>query len=224
MVRGKGKQDPRGDIWGENDRKDKKEIYERLKDLIKPAEKDTIIRNQFYNFRQHASFSFFQNWTSCMSYVSLMIEAYVTHTKAMEMAAKELHMKDALTIAVTDHKLREEFRKVKGADNTFTTYEEACRLWDLDNSIRDAFKQNKTITSQDIQALSNHQSKTSSDDRVIKSYKLSGKGHNIKQYPAKDKTCSRCKKWAILHMNVDLLQAFPKVHRFRNYRESHRSG
>ena len=40
-------------------------------------------------------------------------------------------MKDALTIAVTDHKLRKEFRRQKGADNTLAKYEEASRLWVL---------------------------------------------------------------------------------------------
>ena len=50
-----------------------------------------------------------------------MMNANVTHTKAVETAKlpqRGCAWKDALTIAVTDHMLREEFRKMKGADNT----------------------------------------------------------------------------------------------------------
>ena len=49
---------------------------------------------------------------------------------------------------------------MKSADNTLAKYEEVGSLWDLDNSTRDAFNQNKTVTSQDIHAVSNHQTKT----------------------------------------------------------------
>ena len=56
-------------------------------------------------------------------------------------------MKDGLTTAVTHHKFREEFRKLKDADNRLAKYEEAGRISDLDYSTRDAFHQNKTITS-----------------------------------------------------------------------------
>ena len=75
-------------------------------------------------------------------------------------SAKELHMKDTFTIAVTDHNLRKEFKKLKGADNMLAKYEDEGRVWDFDNWTRDAFRQNKAITSQDIHVMSNHQSKT----------------------------------------------------------------
>ena len=103
-------------------------------------------------------------------------------------------MKDAITITVTDHKQRRELRKLKDADNTPAMYEEAGRLWDLDNSNRDAFNQNKTITSKDIHARSNYQNKTNSNDRVIKSCKFCAKDHHIKQCPAKDKTSHKSNK------------------------------
>ena len=84
--------------------------------------------------------------------------------------------------------MKEEFRELKGADNTLANCEETGRLWDLDNSTRDAFNHNKTITPQDIHAMGNHHSKTNSNYRVIKSFKFCSKGHNIKQCPGKDKT------------------------------------
>ena len=73
-----------------------------------------------------------------------------------------------------------DFRKLKGAENTLAKYEEAGRCWNLDNSTRDDFNQNKT-TSVDIHTMSNHQSNTNSKDRVIKFYKFCGKGNKIKQ-------------------------------------------
>ena len=66
-------------------------------------------------------------------------------------------MKDSLSIAVTDHKQREELRKLKDAVNTMVKYEEADRHWDLDKSTRDAFKQKRTM--QTMQTMSNHQIK-----------------------------------------------------------------
>ena len=53
---------------------------------------------------------------------------------------------------------------------------------------------------QDIQAMSTHQSKVNSNntkdnnDKFIKSCRNCGKGHEIKQCPAKDKPCNKCNK------------------------------
>ena len=150
-----------------------KEIYKRLKDPIKPTEKNTIYRNQFYNLRQHAS----QTFSELLSELNLLYELWKFDDEGRcdshkgcgncKTTAKELCMKDALTLAITDNKLREDLRKLKGADNTLAKYGEASRLWNLDNSTKDAFYQNKTITSQDFHAMSNHQSETQSNDRVI---------------------------------------------------------
>ena len=61
----------------------------------------------------------------------------------------------------------------------------------------DAFDQNKTVTSQDIHAMSNHQGKTESNDMVIKSCNLCDKCHKIKQCPAKVKLLIHVTKQAI---------------------------
>ena len=121
-------------------------------------------------------------------------------------------MKDALTITVTDHKLREELRKLKGADNTLAKYEEPGSLWDLDHSTGETFNQNKIITSQDICTMNNHLSKTNSNDRFIKLHKFCGKGK-----------VNKCNKMGPLASKYRYLQAFLKVYRSRNHRESHRS-
>ena len=86
-----------------------------------------------------------ENWTGCVSCVEFDDKGRCNSHKdwrSCKTTAKKLHMKDVLTNAVRDYKLREGFRKLKGADNTLAKYEEADRLWDLGNSIRDAFNQN----------------------------------------------------------------------------------
>ena len=66
------------------------------------------------------------------------------------------------------------------------------------NATRGAFDQTKTLTTQDIHAMSNHQNRTNSNytkennDKFIKSCRNCGKGHKIKQYPVKDKPCNKC--------------------------------
>ena len=53
--------------------------------------------------------------------------------------------------------------------------------------------------------MSNHQTRTNSNTRFTKSYKFCGKGHKIKQDPAKYKTCNRCNKLSHFPVNVEPL-------------------
>ena len=126
----------------------------KVKKLIQPAEKNAIDRNQFYTLRQLASPTF----SELLSELNQLYELDTSDDKSRcsshngcrncKTAAKELCMKYVLTIIVTEHRLREEFRKLKGAENTLAKYEEAVRLCDLDNSTRDTFQQklNNKIT------------------------------------------------------------------------------
>ena len=87
-------------------------------------------------------------------------------------------------------------------------YEEAGRLWDLDNSTRDVLNQNKTITSQDIYAISNHQVKLIV---VIDSSNPVNPLANVTKLNSamlKIKLATGVTKWAILPVNVDPLQAW----------------
>ena len=59
---------------------------------------------------------------------------------------REIHIKDILTLAVWDDKLREEFKKLKGNDCTEDMYLEAGNTWDLENATKEAYKQKQTLT------------------------------------------------------------------------------
>ena len=196
-------------------------MYKRLKYLIQQTTKITIYRYQFYSITQH----------ELLVELSCLYELWKLNDEGTsashkccgncKTAAKDLSMKDALSL-VTYHKLKEEFKNLKGVVNTLAKYEQAGKLWNLDYSTKDAINQNKTITSKDIHSVSNQQSKTNSNARHIKSCKFCGKGHKIKHH-AKHKTCNNITKKDILPIHVYPLQAFPKVHWSRNCWESHRS-
>ena len=59
-------------------------------------------------------------------------------------AAREIHIKDILTLGVRDYKLREEVKKLMGYDNTEHKYVEAGNTWNLQNGTKEAYMQ-KTI-------------------------------------------------------------------------------
>ena len=106
---------------------------------------------------------------------------------------KDVQLKDIIYIVVRDDKLREEIMKLKSNDNTLSKYCEAGNSWDTANAARGTFDQTKTLTTQDIHAISTHQSEVYSNntkdnnDKFIKSCQNCGKSHKIKQCPAKDK-------------------------------------
>ena len=98
-------------------------------------------------------------------------------------------------ISVKDKKLRSDFKKLKGTDSTVAKYQEAGRLWDNDNAPNGAYDI-KTVVTKEIHAMGNHHSKIIQDnnDKFIKSCRNCGKGHKVKQCPAKDKPCNKCNK------------------------------
>ena len=83
---------------------------------------------------------------------------------------------------------------------TLSRYCEAGNSWDTTNATRGTFDQTKTLTAQDIHAMSNRKNKINSNntrdnnDTFIKSCRNCGKGQRIKKCPAKDKMCNKCHK------------------------------
>ena len=78
----------------------------------------------------------------------------------LQKAIKDAQLKDIIYIAVRDDKQREEFKKLKGNDNTLSKYCEAGNSWDTANATSSTFDQTKTLTTQEIPAMSTHHSKS----------------------------------------------------------------
>ena len=77
-----------------------------------------------------------------------------------------------MTLAVWDEKLGAELKKLKGDDNTEGKYVEAGNTWDLENATEEAYKQEQTLTKEDIHVISLHKSKVANkanSDSFIKS-------------------------------------------------------
>ena len=79
--------------------------------------------------------------------------------QGLKQAAREIHIKDILILAVRNYKLRTELEKVKGNDNTEDRYVEAGNTWDLENASWEAYKQRQTLTKENIHTISFHKSK-----------------------------------------------------------------
>ena len=190
--------------WSETDRANSDKIFTKLKETIHPVDNTEIYRNQFYKLKQNAPQTFSDFYFEILCIYELCKfedEARCTEQKNCvdcKKTIKDAQLKDIIYIAVRDHKLMEEFKKIKGDDNTFSIYFEAGNSWDTANATRGAFDQTKTLTTQDIHAISNHQNKINSNNtkdnngKFIKLCRNCGKGHKIKQCPAKDKPCNKC--------------------------------
>ena len=190
--------------WDESDKQKPNVIFQKLKAHCQPADNQTIYRNQFHMIRQSCSQTFsdlFHEICRIYDLCKFEEEGRCDDHKGCndcQKAAKEIRIKDILMIAVRDDKLREEFKKLKGKESTIANYEKAGRSWDLENATKGAYNHNQTLTKEAIHAISHHKSKAnnqnSSNNKFIKSCKFCGKSHQIKQCPAKDKTCNKCNK------------------------------
>ena len=88
---------------------------------------------------------------------------------ACKQTAREIHIKDILTLALWDDILKTEFKRLKSNHNTEDKCIETSNTWNIENATKEAYNSKQTLTKEDIHTISLHQSKQQIQPIVIAS-------------------------------------------------------